>query len=179
MVQPDAEEVAQGCDNYRNGRVYNMAGQSHGRYLSKFTEGSGRPAEYRAVTSMPIIIDGWNLIRNKKSSIDDLSDDSLESARTLIEYLRSFQKTHRDPITLVFDSANEYLGMEYVNNAKLRIVPAKDADAYIKRFIDAMPEKQRANLRVVSSDNDIYYYAKSSYAVPVKSEQFWDKLNNA
>ena len=127
---------------------------------------------------MPIIIDGWNLIRNKKSSIDDLGDDSLGSAKTLIEYLRSFQKNHRDPIILVFDSTNEYLGMEYTNSAKLKIVPARDADAYIKRFIDETPEKQRTNLRVVSSDKDIYYYAKSSYAVPVKSEYFWDKLNN-
>ena len=128
---------------------------------------------------MPIIIDGWNLIRNRKSFIDDLDDNSLESARMLIEYLRSFQKTHRDPITLVFDSTNEYLDMEYTNSAKLKVVPARDADAYIKRFIDDTPEKQRVNLRVVSSDNAIYYHAKSSYAVPVKSEQFWDKLNNS
>ena len=126
---------------------------------------------------MPIIIDGWNLIRNRRSLIDDTSRDSLEAARELINYLNDFQRKHKDPITLVFDSTNEYLDMQYSNTAKLKIVPARDADAYIKRHIDSVPERQRGNLRVISSDGDIYYYAKSSYAVPVKCEDFWDKLN--
>ncbi|MDO8525175.1 MAG: NYN domain-containing protein [Candidatus Omnitrophota bacterium] len=125
---------------------------------------------------MPIIIDGWNLIRNKQSRIDDAEGDSLEAARALIDYLGDFQRKHRDSITVVFDSSNEYLDMEYTNTAKLRIVPAKDADRYIKKYIDEVPERQRGNLRVVSSDGDVYYYAKSSYAVPVKSEDFWNKL---
>ena len=125
---------------------------------------------------MPIIIDGWNLIRNKKSVIDDTSRDSLEAAIALIDYLGDFQRRHRDPITLVFDSTNEYLDMEYINTAKLRIVPAKDADAYIKRYVDSVPERQRGSLRVVSSDGAVYYYAKRSYAVPVKCEEFWGKL---
>lgn len=128
---------------------------------------------------MPIIIDGWNLIRNKRSIIDDTDRDSLESARALIEYLGDFQRMHKDPITLVFDSTNEYLDMNYTNTTKLKIVPAKDADAYIKRYIDSVPERQRGNLRVVSSDNDVYYYAKSSYAVPIKSEDFWSKLTRS
>ena len=128
---------------------------------------------------MPIIIDGWNLIRNKKSAIDDTEGDSLEAARALIEYLGDFQQKHKDPITLVFDSTNEYLDMKYTSTAKLKIVPAKDADAYIKKYIDSVPERQRGNLRVVSSDGDVYYYAKSSYAVPVKSEDFWDKLTRS
>ncbi|MDD5429012.1 MAG: NYN domain-containing protein [Candidatus Omnitrophica bacterium] len=127
---------------------------------------------------MPIIIDGWNLIRSRASRIDDVGGDSLGSARLLMNFLRDFQRTHKDPITLVFDSTHEYLGMEYTNTPKLKIVPARDADRYIKKFIDDFPERQRSNLRVVSSDNDIYYYAKSRYAVPVKSEQFWEKLNS-
>lgn len=125
---------------------------------------------------MPIIIDGWNLIRNERSAIDDAEGDSLESARALIACLDNFQRDHPDPIVLVFDSTHEYLDMEYSNTDKLRIVPANDADAYIKKFIDNVPEKQRGNLRVVSSDSDIYYYAKSRYAKPVKSEHFWSKL---
>ena len=125
---------------------------------------------------MPIIIDGWNLIRNKRSVIDDTDRDSLEAAGLLINYLGDFQRKHGDPITLVFDSTNEYLDIKYTSTPKLKIVPAKDADIYIKRYIDSVPERQRANLRVVSSDGDVYYYAKRSYAVPVKSEDFWDKL---
>ena len=126
---------------------------------------------------MPIIIDGWNLIRNERSLIDDAEGDSLESAKALVDHLTAFQKAHKDPITLVFDSTNEYLNMEYTNSAKLRIVPARDADAYIKKFIDGVPERQRGNLRVVSSDNEVYFYAKSRFAVPIRSEDFWHKLN--
>ena len=125
---------------------------------------------------MPIIIDGWNLIRNKRSLIDDTNRDSLEAAGELIDYLGDFQRSHKDPITIVFDSTNEYLDMNYTNTVKLKIVPAKDADEYIKRHIDSIPERQRGNLRVVSSDSDVYFYAKSAYAVPVKSEDFWAKL---
>jgi predicted RNA-binding protein with PIN domain len=125
---------------------------------------------------MPIIIDAWNLIRNSESTVDDSDGDSLESAGELIALLSDFQRTHNDPITLVFDSTNEYLDLKYSSTPKLRIVPAKDADAYIKRYIDDVPQKQRLNLRVVSSDGEVYYYAKSSSAVAVKCEQFWDKL---
>ncbi len=128
---------------------------------------------------MPIIIDGWNFIRNDRSRIDDDGDKSIESALELIAYLESFQKNRGDPIVLVFDSTNEYLGIERENTPKLKVVAAKNADKYIKDYIDKVPERQRRNLRVVSSDNDVYYYAKGAYAEPIKSEEFWKKLDPA
>jgi len=125
---------------------------------------------------MPIIIDGWNFLRDRSSRIREDSDDHLSGARTLVSYLESFQKTHNDPIVLVFDSKHEYLEMDYKNSPKLKIVPAKNADGYIKRYIDDVPEKQRRNLRVVSSDNDVYFHAKSAYATPIKCGEFWKKI---
>lgn len=125
---------------------------------------------------MPILIDGWNLIRDSRSDIDDDDGDSLESAKALVRYLNAFQKSHKDPITLVFDSSHEYLDFDYVNSALLKIVPAKNADKYIKKCIEETPETQRRNLRVVSSDLDVYFFAKSRYAEPVKCEEFWSKL---
>ena len=125
---------------------------------------------------MPIIIDGWNLIRNSRSPINDDNGDSLEAAMTLIAYLDDFQKEHQDPIVVVFDSSNEFLDIDYHNTPKLRIVPARDADLYIKSYIEKVPEKQRRNVRVVSSDNDVYYHAKSYSATPLSSEEFWSKL---
>ena len=125
---------------------------------------------------MPIIIDGWNFIRNRKSDIRDDSGDSLESARTLIAYLSEFQETHSDPIVLVFDSSNEYLDMPYTGTSKLKIVASRDADKYIKQYVEDTPDRQRRNLRVISSDNDIYYYAKSYSATPLRCEEFWVKL---
>lgn len=125
---------------------------------------------------MPIVIDGWNFIRNKESDISDEETDAMESASQLISYLGQFQRTHNDPIVVVFDSSREHLDLNYSNTAKLKVVPAKNADSYIKTYIDRIPERQRRNVRVVSSDKDIFYYAKSSYATPVKCEDFWKKI---
>ena len=127
---------------------------------------------------MPIIIDGWNFIRNHSSDIRDDETASLESAERLIAYLNNFQQTHNDPIVLVFDSTNEYLDIHYTNTAKLTIVPSRDADVYIKNYIEETPDKQRRNIRVISSDKDIYFFAKSYSANPVKCEEFWRKLRS-
>jgi len=126
---------------------------------------------------MPIIIDGWNLIRSDSSRIDDDGDRSIEAAVELIAYLEDFQRLRGDPIVLVFDSTKEYLGIDRQNTEKLTVIAAKNADNYIKKYIDKVPERQRRNLRVISSDNDVYYYAKSAYAEPQKSEEFWKKLD--
>lgn len=125
---------------------------------------------------MPIIIDGWNFLRDRSSRIREDSIDHLSGARTLIAYLEDFQRLHKDPIVLVFDSKHEYLEINHSKSPALKIVPAKDADGYIKRYIDNIPERQRRNLRVVSSDNDVYYYAKSAYATPLRCGEFWEKL---
>jgi len=126
---------------------------------------------------MPIIIDGWNFIRCDRSRIDDDGDRSIESVVELIAYLEDFQKFRGDPIVLVFDSTREYLGIDWQNTEKLKVIASRNADNYIKKYIDAVPERQRRNLRVVSSDSDVYYYAKSAYAEPLKSEEFWKKLD--
>ena len=125
---------------------------------------------------MAIVIDGWNFIRDASSDIEDSESDSLVSARILIDRLKAFQSSHNDPIIVVFDSTNEFLGLDYRNSPNLSVVATRDADEYIKRHLDKIPEKQRKNIRVVSSDNDVFYYTKSSYAMPVKCRDFWKKL---
>lgn len=127
---------------------------------------------------MPIIIDGWNFIRDPRSEIPDDDSDSLDAARLLIDNLSRFQITHNDPIVLVFDSTREYLDIRYTNTEKLSIVPSRDADEYIKKYIEDTPDRQRPNIRVVSSDNDIYYFAKSYSAKPLRCGEFWKKLSN-
>ncbi len=125
---------------------------------------------------MPILIDGWNFIRNSHSIIKDDENDSLEAARDLIWYFEDFQRTHNDPVVIVFDSANQHLGLGYRNSEKLKVVAARNADEYIKKYIVNTPEPQRRNLRVISSDREVFFFAKSSYATAVKSEEFWSKL---
>ena len=128
---------------------------------------------------MPIIIDGWNLVRDPESPIDDDEGDALDSARDLIACMQRFQATHKDPVILVFDSTNEYLDLPDRIAGGITVVPASDADQYIMRLIDRTPERQRRNLRVVSSDSRIYYHAKGSGAQPIKCGKFWDKLARA
>ncbi len=123
---------------------------------------------------MPIIIDAWNMIRHEHSGIDH--DDALAGAQSLILILERFQSTHADPIILVFDSKNEYLDIPNRSTAKLHIVAARNADSYIKKHIDKVPPRQRRNLRVVSSDRSLYFYAKDAHATPMKCEEFWGKI---
>jgi len=123
---------------------------------------------------MPILIDGWNMVRHEGSGID--YDDALAGAAHLIAILEKFQETHPDPITLVFDSKNEYLDMPLRSTPKLHIVAARNADNWIKRHIDSIPQRQRRNLRVVSSDRSLYFYAKDARATPMKCEEFWSKI---
>ncbi len=125
---------------------------------------------------MPIIIDGWNFIRNSRSLIPDDGDDSIDAARDLVYYFEDYQRAHNDPVILVFDSAHEHMELDHANSPKLMVVASKSADAYIKKYIDKVPERQRKNLRVVSSDNEVFYYARSSDATPLRSEEFWKKL---
>jgi len=127
---------------------------------------------------MPIIIDGWNLIRCEASGISDDDGEALDSAASLLAYLSRFQETHSDPIVVVFDSSSGHLGLGFKNSPKLRVVASRNADIYIKKYVDATPERQRPNVRVVTSDNDVYYYARSSCATPIRSEAFWGKLKD-
>lgn len=123
---------------------------------------------------MPIIIDGWNLIRHDLSGIKE--DDALAGARILLSRLENFQRTHADSVIVVFDSKSGYLDISYRNTEKLKIIAAFDADSHIKNYIEKVPSRQRRNLRVVSSDRRVYFYAKDAGATPIKSEEFWRKL---
>lgn len=125
---------------------------------------------------MPIVIDGWNFIRSEASDINDIDSNLLESADSLISRLENFLQTHNDPVIVVFDSRSCHLDTRRLVSPKIKIIASRDADEYIKKYIDATPERQRRNLRVVSSDSAVYYYAKSAYAAPIKSEEFWEKI---
>jgi predicted RNA-binding protein with PIN domain len=125
---------------------------------------------------MPIIIDAWNFIRDENSIIDDTRGSGLEVAGELISCLEAFQTTHNDPIILVFDSRTAFLDVPCRKNAKFAVVATRNADEYIKKYVEKVPEKQRRNLRVVSSDTDVYYHAKSSYATAIRCGEFWSKV---
>ncbi len=125
---------------------------------------------------MPLLIDGWNFISSNASDIQDDENDSLDSVQTLIAYLTHFQRAHADPIILVLDSAHEFLDLPHTNTRSLTLVATRNADMYIKKYIDATAVRQRRTVRVVSSDKSIYRYAGSAGATALTAEEFWEKL---
>jgi predicted RNA-binding protein with PIN domain len=127
---------------------------------------------------MPILIDGWNLIRDGDSDIADEEGDYLDSARELISYLKEYQTHHKDPMIVVFDSKHEYIDIDHRNTANLTVIPAKDADDFIMDYVASAPERQRRNIRVVSSDNSVYYESRRAGATPLRSAEFWEKLRS-
>lgn len=123
---------------------------------------------------MPIIIDGWNFIRDKCSALRN--KEPLEAATALISFLQTFQAGKNDPIILVFDSSHSFLNIPYRSSPKFKIVAVENADNFIKKFLDKLPANQRRNFRVVSSDLDIFDYSRQSQATALKSAEFWQKL---
>jgi len=125
---------------------------------------------------MPLIIDGWNLLRNKNSDIKVHRDSLMDSVGALVSRLEVYQMCHSDPITVVFDSRRRDSRIAFPRTSRLRILTAEDADDHIKRSIESTPPEQRRNLRVVSSDNEICAYAKLHSATVLRSDEFWAKL---
>lgn len=123
---------------------------------------------------MPIIIDGWNFIRTSGSPLKN--QEPLAALRSLITLLKTFQVRHSDPIMLVLDSSSEFLDIPYRNSPKLKIVPAKNADNFIKHYLDKIPANQRKNYRVVSSDLDVFDYSRQLSATAIKCADFWPKI---
>jgi predicted RNA-binding protein with PIN domain len=123
---------------------------------------------------MPILIDGWNLIKDKSSVLKNQTP--LAAAQALIGYLFTFQITHNDPILLILDSKKECLALHHRDSAKLQIIPTPNADSFIKKYVDRTAANQRRNIRVVSSDLDIYDFARHCQATVIKCSEFWRKL---
>jgi len=123
-----------------------------------------------------IIIDGYNLIHSIPKLKNKLNSD-LESARNdLTDMLFRYKNKKKVDITVVFDGR---AGSIESKDRKKGIVvyfshaPEK-ADQVIKRLIDKN-EKEKG-VMVVSSDREIFDYAKMCGLKRVRSDNFTDKL---
>jgi len=123
-----------------------------------------------------IIIDGYNLIHSIPRLKNQLSVD-LESARDdLIDMLSRYKMKKKVDITVVFDGRAG--SIENKDTKKGIIVhfshaPEK-ADQVIKRLIDKY--EQEKGVMVVSSDREIFDYAKMCGLKRVRSGNFAVKL---
>ena len=123
-----------------------------------------------------IAIDGYNLIRQSQYfSILDQQD--LQSGReALVDSLAAYKKVKRYAITVVFDGTAAPSGMirrDRIKGIELRYSrPGELADAVIKR----MAAREKQNLLVVSSDNEIADYARSMGSAVISAPEFEQRL---
>lgn len=123
-----------------------------------------------------IIIDGYNVVKR----IDELRRQvtkSLEAARNmLLIKLASHKKVSGADISVVFDGVKMSLQVQAGIAVHFSNLPNK-ADELIKRLVDQQPRSR--TVTVVSSDNEVYHYAKSSGFRVERSEDFFSKLKSA
>ncbi len=123
-----------------------------------------------------IIIDGYNLIHSIPKLKNTLNND-LESARDdLIDMLFRYKNKKKVDITVVFDGRAGSIENEDTNKGIIvhfSQAPEK-ADQVIKRLIDKY-EKERG-VMIVSSDRELFDYAKVCGLKRIRSENFSEKL---
>jgi predicted RNA-binding protein with PIN domain len=123
-----------------------------------------------------IAIDGYNLIR-QSSFFSTFDQQDLQSGReALVDSLAAYKRVKRYAITVVFDGASAPAGMirrDRIKGIELRYSrPGELADAVIKR----MAAREKQNLLVVSSDNEIVDYAKSMGSAVISAPEFEQRL---
>lgn len=126
-----------------------------------------------------IIIDAYNLIY-RASDLRKHLQQSLEIARErLLQKLIVFRQNKKIKITVVFDG-NRVGQPSSVTRSGLQIhysIPPKKADEIIKFIV--RKRKNPRNITVVSSDNEILNFARTSRANIMKSEEFYQKYLQA
>jgi predicted RNA-binding protein with PIN domain len=126
--------------------------------------------------SLHIAIDGYNLIRQSRH-LSTLDQRDLQSGReALVDALAAYKKIKRLAITVVFDGAAAPAGMvrrDMVKGIELRYSrPGELADAVLKR----MAAREKQQLLVVSSDNEIVSFAQSMGAAVISAPEFEQRL---
>ena len=122
-----------------------------------------------------LIIDAYNLI-HRSSDLKKILRSNLEQAREqLLNKLIAFKKGKKIKITVVFDGSQ--VGQpSNLQRSGLQIhysVPPRNADEVIKILIQK--KKNPRNLTVISSDNEVLGFARTSRANVMKSEDFYKK----
>lgn len=123
-----------------------------------------------------IVIDGYNLIR-QSSRLSAVERRDLQIGReTLVDALAAYKRVKPHPITVVFDGVDAPTGMprrDVHKGIKLCFsAPGETADDMIKR----MAAREKDQLLVVTSDNDIIRYVESMGATTVGSQDFEERL---
>jgi len=123
------------------------------------------------------VIDGYNLVY-KSSVLKKIIDEDLNIAREkLILQLDNFFSSKRASVYVVFDGNSDLTYLNSYRTPNIRVLFSKKnqkADILIKKIIDE--SKNKSLITVISSDHEVYQYAKVSRCKAIKSEEFLKKM---
>ena len=122
---------------------------------------------------MPVIIDGYNLLRSVQKAEDFESISDVQLCRLIGRYLKLIGENGE----IIFDGTGppDKSGFDDISNLEVLFAGlAADADTVIEGKIRANTAPKR--LTVVSSDRRLRKSAQARKARMVKSEVFWDEL---
>ena len=122
---------------------------------------------------MPVIIDGYNLLRSVQKAEDFESISDVQLCRLIGRYLKLIGENGE----IIFDGTGppDKSGFDDISNLEVLFAGlAADADTVIEDKIRANTAPKR--LTVVSSDRRLRKSAQARKATIVRSEVFWDNL---
>ena len=125
---------------------------------------------------MPLIIDGYNLLRTIQKTSDEYeSIDEFQLCMLVDKYI----KLVKDGGEIIFDGFGPQDKSVFNSVGRLDIFFAgggKDADTVIENRIKANTAPKR--LRVISSDRRLKKAALARKAIAIKSEVFWGNMQS-
>ncbi len=121
------------------------------------------------------IIDGYNLIR-RIPALNRPGASLEDQRRGLVSKLSGFRAASRATCLVVFDGT-DLAGQTVSSGGGVRVVFSRKpstADDVIKRLVDQ--EKNKGHVTVVTSDNEIMWYAKASGCGVLSAEGFYERI---
>ncbi|MFZ5565332.1 MAG: NYN domain-containing protein [Thermodesulfobacteriota bacterium] len=131
------------------------------------------------MTTLHIIIDGYNLIRQSPTLSRIDSRDLQKGREVLLNRLAAYRRVRPHTVTVVFDGADApayYQHRDRVGGIDVRFsAPGQTADAVVRDLALAKREKAL----VVTSDREIVTAVEAAGAAAVSSREFEEHVNQA
>ena len=122
---------------------------------------------------MSILIDGHNLI----GQMNDLSLADPDDEAKLVQRLRVYRNAFNQPITVIFDSGDNYTPPHDLSGGGVTVVFANGSNSADKHLITRIERcANPRRLMVVSSDHEIQQSARSRGAQVITSQEFARKM---
>jgi predicted RNA-binding protein with PIN domain len=125
---------------------------------------------------MHIVIDGYNLICQSKQ-FDRIRQTDLQASReALIDALVVYKRLKPYKITVIFDGSMAATGLPRRDREKGIQVRYSGYGELADTVIKRMAQREKENLLVVTSDNDIVRYAQTEGATTISAQEFEERM---